>query len=65
MIKKLKLGPESDMAYKKKTYKLRAGIEVEEYHSAKYGAPGQERRPKKKLTPEQMKSKILPTGKKR
>ena len=47
------------MAYKKKTYKLRAGIEVEEYHSAKYGAPGQERRPKKKLTPEQMEKQNL------
>ena len=42
------------MAFTKKIYRLKKGIEVEEYHSAKYGAPGQERRPKKKLTPEQM-----------
>lgn len=42
------------MAYTKKIYRLKKGIEVEEYHTAKYGAPGQERSPKKKLTPEQM-----------
>lgn len=29
-------------------------IEVYEYHTAKYGAPGQERQEKKKATPEQM-----------
>ncbi|ODR41303.1 hypothetical protein [Eisenbergiella tayi] len=42
------------MAYTKKTYRLKTAIEVEEYHSAKYGAPGLSRVPKKKLTPEQM-----------
>ena len=42
------------MAYTKVIYRLKQGIETEEYHTAKYGAPGQERSPKKKLTPEQM-----------
>ena len=42
------------MAYTKVIYRLKKGIETEEYHTAKYGAPGQERSPKKKLTPEQM-----------
>lgn len=40
------------MAYKKKIYKFKNAIEIEEYHSAKYGAPGQKREPKKKATPE-------------
>ena len=42
------------MAFTKKIYRLRKASEIEEYHTAKYGAPGQERQPKKKLTPEQM-----------
>lgn len=40
------------MAHKKKTYRFPLAIEVEEYHTAKYGAPGQERQPKRKATPE-------------
>ena len=42
------------MAYKKKTYTFRNAIEVEEYHTARYGAPGQIRQKKKKPTPEQV-----------
>lgn len=42
------------MAYKKKTYKFRNAIEIEEYHTARYGAPGQERQDKRNPTPEQM-----------
>ena len=42
------------MAYKKKTYRFRNAIEVEEYHTARYGAPGQRRLKKKKPTPEQI-----------
>lgn len=42
------------MAYGKKTYRYRNAIEVEESHSGRYGAPGQERIKKKKPTPEQM-----------
>lgn len=40
--------------YKKKTWKLGAAVEVEEYHDARYGAPGMPRRKKSKPTPEQM-----------
>lgn len=42
------------MAYKKKTYRFKNAIEVEENHSARYGAPGQERQKKRSPTPEQM-----------
>jgi len=42
------------MAYKKKIYRFENAIEIEEYHTAKYGAPGQKRMPKKKATPEQI-----------
>lgn len=42
------------MAYKKKTYTFPNAIEVEEYHTARYGAPGQVRQKKKKPTPEQI-----------
>lgn len=42
------------MAYKKKTYRFENAIEIEEYHTAKYGAPGQKRMSKKKATPEQI-----------
>ena len=40
--------------YKKKIYEFANAIEVQEYHTAKYGAPGQERIKKKKPTPEQV-----------
>lgn len=40
--------------YQKKTYMLGSTIEVEEYHSARYGAPGMPRRKRSKPTPEQM-----------
>lgn len=42
------------MAYRKNTYEFKNAIEVEEYHSARYGAPGMERQKKRKATPEQM-----------
>ena len=41
------------MAYKQKRYILRNVIEVEEYHTARYGAPGQPRQKRRKPTPEQ------------
>lgn len=40
------------MAYTKKTMRFRNAIEVCEYHSAKYGAPGMKRSKRKKPTPE-------------
>ena len=42
------------MSYMCKRMRFRNAIEVYEYHTAKYGAPGQERQEKKKDTPEQM-----------
>lgn len=45
------------MAYLRKTYRFANAIEVEEYHSARYGAPGQGRMPKQKPTPEQIQKK--------
>lgn len=42
------------MAYKRKRYISRNAISVEEYHSLRYGAPGEKRRGKKKATPEQV-----------
>lgn len=42
------------MAYRKRTYRFRNAIEVEEYHTGRYGAPGQRRQKKKKPTPEQI-----------
>ena len=42
------------MAYTQKKYKFPHAIEVEEYHSARYGAPGQKRQPKNKPSPEQI-----------
>ena len=42
------------MAYKKKTWEFRRAIEVMEYHTARYGAPGQKREKKKKPTKEDM-----------
>lgn len=40
--------------YGKKIYRFLNAIEVREYHSAKYGAPGQRRTKREKPTPEQM-----------
>lgn len=45
------------MAYKRKTFRMPNAIEVEEYHSGRYGAPGQTRQKRKKPTPEQMAKK--------
>ena len=45
------------MAYKKRVYRFRNAIEVEMYHSGRYGAPGQGRQKKQKPTPEQMERK--------
>lgn len=42
------------MAYKQKKYVFKNAIEIEEYHSGKYGAPGQTRLKRKKPTPEQI-----------
>ncbi len=42
------------MAYQRKVYEFPNAVEVEEYHSARFGAPGQERAEKAKPTPEQM-----------
>lgn len=51
LIKILFLGP---MAYKRKTYIFPNAIEVEEYHTGRYGAPGQKRGKKEKPSPEQL-----------
>lgn len=42
------------MSYKKKIYRFKNAIEIEEYHTARYGAPGQKREKKKKPTKEQV-----------
>lgn len=42
------------MAYIKKKYSFPYAIEIEEYHTARYGAPGEKRKPKRKPTPEQI-----------
>jgi len=42
------------MAYIEKRYRLGNVIEVEQYHTGRYGAPGQGRKKKKKPTPEQV-----------
>lgn len=42
------------MAYTKVTTRTKRGDVVCEYHSARYGAPGQKRQKKKKATPEQI-----------
>ncbi len=42
------------MAYIEKRYTFAHAVEVEQYHTARYGAPGQERQPKRKPTPEQI-----------
>ena len=40
------------MAYKQKKYVFRNAIEIEEYHTARYGAPGEKREHRQKATPE-------------
>lgn len=42
------------MGFLKKTWRFRNAIEVIEYHTARYGAPGQGRVKRKKPTPEEM-----------
>ena len=42
------------MSYTGKRWHFRNAIEVEEYHTARYGAPGQERVKRRKATPEEM-----------
>ena len=42
------------MSYSKTIRRAKNAIEYEEYHTARYGAPGQARIKKKKPTPEQM-----------
>lgn len=42
------------MSYRKKIYVFKNAIEIEEYHTGRYGAPGMIRQKKKKATPEQM-----------
>ena len=46
------------MAYTKVTTRTKRGDVVCEYHSAKYGAPGQKRQKKKKATPEQIEARL-------
>lgn len=42
------------MAHYRNTYRYPNAIEIEEYHTGKYGAPGQQRQKRKKATPEQI-----------
>ena len=42
------------MSYTGKRWYFKNAIEVEEYHTARYGAPGQERVKRRKATPEEM-----------
>lgn len=42
------------MSFKRKIYKFKNAIEIEEYHSARYGAPEMSRIRKKTTTPEDM-----------
>lgn len=42
------------MAFRRKTQRFKNAIEISEYHTARYGAPGQKRQPKKKPTREQI-----------
>lgn len=42
------------MSYTGKRWRFRNAIEVEEYHTARYGAPGQQRVKRRKATPEEM-----------
>lgn len=45
------------MSYKRKTYRFPNAVEVEENHNGRYGAPGQKRKEKQSVTPEQMEKK--------
>ena len=45
------------MAYIQKTTTFKNAIEVSQYHTARYGAPGQKREKKKKPTPELMRKR--------
>lgn len=40
------------MSYRKKIYRFKNAIEIEEFHTGRFGAPGEKRREKKKPTPE-------------
>lgn len=42
------------MSFKRKIYKFKNAIEIEEYHTGRYGAPGMSRIGKRKATPEEM-----------
>lgn len=42
------------MSFKQKKWRSKNAIEIVEYHTARYGAPGQKRNEKKKPTPEEM-----------
>ncbi len=42
------------MSYAKLMYRSENAIDVSEYHTGRYGAPGQKRQKKKKATPEQI-----------
>ena len=42
------------MAYMKKTWRFRNAVEVMEYHTGRYGAPGQTRRQRAGATPEEV-----------
>ena len=42
------------MSYRKKIYRFKNAIEIEEYHTGRYGAPGMDRHKKKQTTPEMM-----------
>lgn len=42
------------MAYRKKEFRFKNAVEVNEYHTARYGMPGQHREKRRKPTPEQM-----------
>lgn len=45
------------MSWKENIMAFKNAIEVEEYHSGRYGAPNQKRKPKVKPTPEQVKKR--------
>ena len=51
--------------YIQKTYVMRNTIDVERYHSGRYGAPGEVRKSKRKLTPEQIKQQNYEQTKKK
>lgn len=51
--------------YIQKEYVMRNTIDIEKYHSGRYGAPGEKRKPKKKLTPEQIQAQNYEQAKKK